>query len=41
VVSSRGRHNPRGVKPKMSNFNVRHRGEALHRRHQPRPVLRI
>jgi hypothetical protein len=41
VVSSRGRHNPRGVKRKMSNFNVRHRGEALHRRHQPRPVLRI
>jgi hypothetical protein len=40
-VSSRGRFNPRGVKRKMSNFNVRHRGEQLHRRHQPTPVLRI
>jgi len=40
-VSSRGRYNPRGVKRKMSNFGVRHRGEALHRRHVPSPVLRI
>jgi hypothetical protein len=40
-VSSRGRFNPRGVKRKMSNFNVRHRGELLHRRHQPTPALRI
>jgi hypothetical protein len=40
-VSSRGRLNPRGVKRKMSNFNVRHRGAALHLRHQPVPVLRI
>jgi hypothetical protein len=38
-VSSRGRLNPRGVKRKMSNFNVRHRGEPLH--HQSIPVLRI
>jgi hypothetical protein len=40
-VSSRGRFNPRGVKRKMSNFNVRHRDEPLHQRHQPTPVLRI
>jgi hypothetical protein len=40
-VSSRGRLNPRGVKRKMSNFNVRHRGEPLHQRHQPTPVLII
>jgi hypothetical protein len=33
--------NPRGVKRKMSNFNVRHRGAALHQKHQPTPVLRI
>jgi hypothetical protein len=32
---------PRGVKRKMSNFNVRHRGEKLHQKHQPVPVLRI
>jgi hypothetical protein len=32
---------PRGVKRKMSNFNVRHRGELLHQRHQPTPALRI
>jgi hypothetical protein len=40
-VSSRGRFNPRGVKRKMSNFNVRHRGELLNQRHQPTPALRI
>jgi hypothetical protein len=40
-VSSRGRFNPRGVKRKMSNFNVRHRGESLHQKHQPTPVLII
>jgi hypothetical protein len=40
-VSSRGRFNPRGVKRKMSNFNVRHRGEKLHQRHLPTPALRI
>jgi hypothetical protein len=40
-VSSRGRFNPRSVKRKMSNFNVRHRGELLHQKHQPTPVLRI
>jgi hypothetical protein len=40
-VSSRGRFNPRGVKRKMSSFNVRHRGQRLHLRHQPIPVLRI
>lgn len=39
--SSRGRSNPRGVKRKMSNFTVRHRGAVLHRRQQPIPVLRI
>jgi hypothetical protein len=36
-VSSRGRLNPRGVKRKTGNFNVRHRGEPLHQRHQPTP----
>lgn len=41
VASSRDRRNPRGVKRKMSNFNVRHRGAVLHQRHQPIPVLRI
>jgi len=40
-VSSRGHFNPRGVKRKMSSFNVRHRGEQLHKRHQPKPMLRI
>jgi hypothetical protein len=40
-VSSRGRFNPRGVRRKMSNFNVRHRGESLYQKHQPMPVLRI
>ncbi|MGH8847010.1 MAG: hypothetical protein ACREXQ_07195 [Polaromonas sp.] len=40
-VSSRGRLNPRGVKRKMSNFNVRHRGAPLHQRHAPVPVMRI
>jgi hypothetical protein len=25
----------------MSNFKVRHRGEELHRRHEPTPVLRV
>jgi hypothetical protein len=40
-VSSRGRFNPRGVKRKMSDFNVRHRGEKLHQRHLPTPALRI
>jgi len=33
--------NPRGVKRKMSNFNVRHRGDLLNQRHQPTPVLSI
>jgi hypothetical protein len=40
-VSSRGRTNPRGVKRKMSNYPLRHRGETLHQRHQPQPILRI
>ena len=40
-VSSRGRFNPRGVKRKMSNFSVRHRGAVLNQRHQPVPALRI
>jgi len=40
-VSSRGRLNPRGVKRKMSNFSVRHRGATLHQKHEPVPVLRI
>jgi len=40
-VSSRGRFNPRGVKRKMSGFNVRHRGALLNQQHQPVPALRI
>ena len=40
-VSRRGRFNLRGVKRKMSNFNVRHRGELLHLKHEPVPVLLI
>ena len=40
-VSSRGRVNPRGVKRKMSNYNVRHRGEKLHQKHEPVPVFLI
>jgi hypothetical protein len=40
-MSSRGRTNPRGVKRKMSNYNLRHRGERLHQHHQPQPVLCI
>jgi hypothetical protein len=40
-VSSRGRFNPRGVKRKMSNFKVRHRGAKLHQRHEPHPRIRI
>jgi hypothetical protein len=40
-ASSRGRFNPRGVKRKMSSFNVRRRGALLNQRHQPVPALRI
>ena len=40
-VSSRGLHNPRGVKRKMSSYAVRHRGELLNQRHTPTPVARI
>jgi len=40
-VSSRGQLNPRGVKRKMSNYNVRHRGEKLHQKHEPTPALLI
>jgi hypothetical protein len=40
-VSSRGRFNPRGVRRKMSSFNVRHRGELLHQIHNPTPAIRI
>jgi len=39
-VSSCGRFHPRGAKRKMSNFNDRHRGQPLHLRRQPTPVLR-
>ena len=41
TLTRAGRFNLRGVKRKMSNFNVRHRGQPLHQRHQPTPVLRI
>ena len=34
--SSRGRFNPRGVGRKMSSFNIRHRSESLHQRHNPK-----
>lgn len=40
-VSRRGRFNLRGVKRKMSSFNVGHRGELLHQKHEPVPVLFI
>jgi len=40
-VSSRGHRNPRGVKRKMSNFAVRHRGAPLHQSHRPTPKLFI
>ncbi|WP_198972382.1 hypothetical protein [Xylophilus sp. ASV27] len=40
-VGSRGRLNPRGVKRKMSNFQLRHRGELLHQAHQSVPLLLI
>lgn len=40
-VSSRGRTNPRGVKRKMSNFNVPPRDAPLRRQQLPRPVLII
>jgi hypothetical protein len=40
-VRGRGRFNPRGDKRKMSNFNVRHCGAALHQKLQPMPVLRL
>jgi hypothetical protein len=40
-VSSRGHFSPRGVKRKMSNFQVRHRGAKLHQRHQPIPQMCI
>jgi hypothetical protein len=40
-VSSRARFNPPGVKRKMSNLNVRHRGERLHQWHQPTSVRHI
>jgi hypothetical protein len=40
-VSSREHFKARGVKRKMSNFNVRHRGALLNQRHQPVPVIRI
>jgi hypothetical protein len=40
-VSSRGRSNPRGVKRKMSHFNIRHRGSVPHQQHQSVSALRI
>lgn len=40
-VSSRGRFNPRGIKRKTSNSNIRRRSEPLHLPHQPTPMLRI
>jgi hypothetical protein len=40
-VSRRSRPNPRGVKRKMSNFQIRKRGDKLNQRHQPVPHLRI
>jgi hypothetical protein len=40
-ASGRGRFNPGGVRRKMSNFNVQHRGQLFHQHHLPTPVLRI
>lgn len=41
VLNLRLTVNPRGVRRKMSNFNVHHRGEKLHQRHLPTRALRI
>lgn len=40
-VSSRGKLNLRGVKHKISSYNVRHRGELLNQTRQPIPELII
>jgi hypothetical protein len=40
-MSVRERLNPPEIKCKMSNFNVRHRGELLHQKREPVPVLII
>ena len=40
-VSSRSGFSPRGVRRKMSSFNVRHRGDFLHQHHDPTPKIRI
>jgi hypothetical protein len=36
-VTSRGKRNPRAVKRKMSNFNLRKRGEPLNQPCDPSP----
>ncbi len=39
AVSSRGKRNPRGVKRKMSNFNLRKRGDPLNQPCDPTPRM--
>jgi hypothetical protein len=39
AVTSRGKRNPRGVKRKMSNFNLRKRGTPLNQPCDPAPRM--
>jgi len=39
AVTSRGKRNPRGVKRKMSNFNLRKRGDPLNQPCDPFPKI--
>jgi len=39
AVTSRGKRNPRGVKRKMSNFNLRKRGDPLNQPCAPVPRM--
>jgi hypothetical protein len=39
AITSRGKRNPRGVKRKMSNFNLRKRGDPLNQACDPIPKV--
>ncbi len=39
AVTSRGKRNPRGVKRKMSKFNLRKRGDVLNQPCNPTPRI--
>jgi len=39
AVTSRGKRNPRGVKRKMSKFNLRKRGDPLNHPCEPIPKI--